>query len=414
MEAKPIYGRWQLTKGDTLARIRQRLIEISNEFLRETPFRSFIVEQGGRIHHDCDFTTLLKLHREIGINISYIVSTVVAEKPDEVVRMKIVLDKAALPKYVQYVIATRSTLKNEVLERILLQPLTQAITKSRIDYLYKFIQDTESFIKGHESTVTPPEISSFHDRIPLVLSDYFRFDRLIDIGLLLGLLDELSHKFFEGDSFHGELKTVSGDFYFDISREELIYLFRYQRHSILSLKLDIQSRKGHWISLFLSFQPLVEGPNIEVELAGIYQHVELMANMIWKILAKEENKGFVQPLIYHFSLGHKDMIFTRMVEMFENLSKIFFYRIPPLVELTSLSGETVRGISLYQFRQITRRKSSGIKWMRLYIYRIITQQELSMFINWSTLPDITVTINWGDHQLHQQVKNYMEEQLSLG
>lgn len=414
MDAQPLYGRWNLPIDASLTLIHQRLDAISEEFLRGAAFRAYVVDSLDQVYYDLQFHEIIDL-KEKEIPFEKIAWAAVADNPHEVIRIKLTFSYSLHIKEAQYVIATSSYIKNETIRKLLALPIERLLQSRKIAQVKKLIYRELQGITTiqTENSIEPPTLNSFQADIPIVLVDHFRFDLSTSIECILDFLDKVSSEFFDDQSFHAELKTIPGDFYFDISRQELIYLFHHQKHTILSLSLDIQSSKGYWLYLFLSFNPLIEGPNAKVELSGLEHILERMTEIIWKSLAIQWNQGYVQPFVESFSLQKKDRLVETIVELFSQLSHRYLYRIPPLVEMETVRGDRITGLSIYQVRRIISRKASGIKWMRLYIYRIITRQELSMQVNMLPLPEAELSINWGDAFLHRKIVTYIKKRLSI-
>ncbi len=370
----PLYGRFIFGTQVPLQVLMDRLQQITDQFLDQTPFHAYLTTKDGQTFYGLSHEELAMQYKTYEGNVrSFSTSSIATDF--RVVRVHIHFDPIRDHAKAQFVIAARDRRENQLIRAILLGEPLPNLPKT---------EGKSAKSNDKEEPLVPffPP-SSGYKKANITLSDNFYFDRQLSIYALLALLDELSDKFMDYRSFHAQLETTDGDYYFDIQREELRYMFNQRRHTLLTLFLDVTNRQGHWIDLMLSFHPLAKGPNAEIEISAPASQVDDVTDLIWNALSVEAGRVFPDEVDRTFEFDVPSFSVDQFIELFNRVSVRYVFQVPPVVEVVTKNQKAYKGLSFFQLRRIFKEHQSAIAHINLEMLQVITGRNCSLSLDFT-------------------------------
>jgi hypothetical protein len=395
MNAPPLYGRFQLGIQVPLPQLLERLKLVSARYLQGAPFHAYITDRSGQTAYGLSHEALLLRYEAAKEQIRSI-STAATGPALHVVRVHIHFDPQNQGRG-QFVVAVGNKLDNERIRALLLGHKLPIVERKRL-----FQPDPLNIPRVPRLSFTP-EGQAFQ-KATVTLNDQFYFDRNLSIYALLALLDEISDRYMDYRSFHAQLETTDGDFYFDIQREELRYLFNHRRHTLLALYLDVSKREGHWIDLMLSFHPLARGFNGEVEICAPGPIVDEINSLIWEALAVAPEQVETPLLEASFDFEGELFEVEKFVDMFEGLVARHLFRVPPVVTLVDGHDRKFTGLSFFQLVKLSKSQPGPFRSLQVEVKQVATGQSCQLGL-FAREKKGSLRLHLGDAALQELLKN---------
>lgn len=410
----PLYGRIEVGKQLSLATLLERLQRISRDYLGGASFHAYLSNDTGETFYGLSQSELFALYQQHEGSVSTI-ALFASTDTDKVVRLSIRFALGLKKAKAQFVIVGASPQENEHIKSILLD---RPLAASSLAFLSRIAPKQEAppqTLDPHpESSPQPLSLTDDYTDVSIRLVERFRFNQQIQVDHLLELLDRLSTYFFYGLSFHAELDTTDGDYYFDIQRGELKYLFNYRRHTLLTLYLDVATYDGRWIDMMLSFHPLEQGATAEMEVSAPTDAIDHITTLIWEYLAVETQGPPAQPINSPFNFEQAQFSIDQLCELFRELSSRYLHNIPPLAFFSTQNGDSYTGLTLYQLQSVAKRhEDTPYASVSIGISRVMTGQSLSLMFNFLPQASGSLSMVWGDKEMQEQIKNLIWKRLRL-
>ena len=410
----PLYGRFDFESMDLLI---LRLKEVSEHFMDRIPFSAYLVNQEGHKMYGLNYGELAENFMRNQANI-VAVSASASTLGEKVVRINVRFNNTPKAPKGQFIISTGSQGQNKAIQEILLGTWDE---KS-----YLLAKKKEEPAKEEETvTVVPPTQARpkpsltyrefTYSKPTITTTDYFYFDVNTAPDTIIMLLNRLSNTFLNGAFFHMRLETTDGDYHLAMDRYELRFMYKYRRDKMLMLYMDAATLDGQWINLRLSFHPLAPGPNGEVDITS--HHADDITEMIWKTVGKEQPESSIPVrLNERFHFEPQGFSVETLVEVFNEISRSYLHRIPPVAFLSTLHGDSYTGLSFYQLIKVFDRHAGEIDVLSVGITKIMTGQTLSLMFQFypsDEAPYGTLSMMWGDTRKHDVVRELIWEELNL-
>lgn len=394
----PLYGRFIFGTQIPLKQLIDRLDQISQSYLNNAVFHAYVTTHGGETFYGLTHEELLS-HYEAHQGEIKTISTAVTTPDIRVMRVHIHFDPQNKGRG-QFVIAIGDPFENSVIKAVLLGQKPPERTGKKISTSLDQLGAQPLVPK---LTFTPP--SNAFRKSFVTQNDHFFFSRKISIYKLLALLDELSDKYMDYRSFHGQLETTDGDYYFDIQREEMRYMFNQRRHTLMALFLYASNREGHWIDLMLSFHPLEQGTNGEVEIHAPGSIVDEINSLIWDRLAVEPSNDAMAVRLLKIPFEQKAFSMAGFSAFFSRLVHLYLFQVPPVATVHTFKKQAYTGLSFYQLEKIYKEKSDEIREVTIDVTQVVTGQNCQLILDFSDEnPFAQLNLMLGDEELHQKIQ----------
>lgn len=247
------------------------------------------------------------------------------------------------------------------------------------------------------------------------LSDYFFFDTHVAPDTIVMLLNRLSHTYLNKAWFRMQLETTDGDYHFSLDPQELRFMYQYRRDKLLMLYVDASTLDGQWVAMRLSYHPLIQGPNGEVEITS--HQADDILQMIYDHIGIQPEKRIIPPkMTERFEFDPENFSIEVISSLFEEISRNFLHRIPPVAFLSTRDGFSYTGLSTYQLEKIFPNHQGQVAILSQGITKIVTGQTLSLMFEFcphDKPPVATLSINWGDTRKHDAVWQLIRQRLDL-
>lgn len=394
----PLYGRFIFGTQIPLKQLIGRLELIRKSYLNEAPFHAYVTTQGGETFYGLTHDELLSHYEDHQGEIKTI-STAVTTPDIRVMRVHIHFDPQNKGRG-QFVIAIGDAFENKVIKAVLLgqKPPERSGKKigTNLDQL-----GTQPLVP--KLTFTPP--SNTFRKAYVTLNDHFFFSRKISIYELLALLDELSDKYMDYRSFHAQLETSDGDYYFDIQREEMRYMFNQRRHTLMALFLYASNKEGHWIDLMLSFHPLEQASNGEIEIHAPGTIVDEINSLIWDRLSSEPTNDAMAVRLLKMPFEQEAFSMPAFIAFFKRMVHLYLFQVPPVATVLNQKNQAYTGLSFYQLEKMYKERPAEVKEVTIDVTQVVTGQNCQLILDFSDgNPFAQLNLMLGDEELHQQVQ----------
>ncbi len=387
--------------------------QISATLFGHATFNTYLTTQEGAIRYGLNDEELLAACYQAGNSLKTLAAT--CSTPDgKVVRISIRFDPQFSRGRGHYLIALGGNSENQAVRAMILGEWTPharvpvhahdpAATPSRP--AHDVLPDIEEWQTGYEAFS--------HARPVFQLADTFYFDRHIAIERLLDFIEQLSVCYLGGVSFHAQLETTDGDYYFNIDSQELRYMFRHRRHVLFTLFLDAATPGGQWVDLQFSFHPLHRGPNGEIALSS-YQPDGILA-LVRESIAVGAATTHVPELQWQFSLAASAFSLEKILRLAHDASMDYLLKIPPVIFLATREGRHYTGLSLYQLERIYPLHAGRIELLSVGITRALTGQTMSLMFQLDEQGAVTgnLSMNWGETEVQTQIRRLIEKRLGI-
>jgi hypothetical protein len=410
----PLYDRFEFESMDLLV---LRLKEVSTRFMDRIPFSAYLVNQEGEKTYGLNYEELtgnFKRNQAKIVALSASVSTL----SEKVVRVNVRFNNTPKAPKGQFIISTGSNAQNKAIQNILLGAWDEvAYLKAKNEEESEPKDETIPVDSPGQARSRPvlkyPEFT--YSKPTITTTDYFYFDVNTAPDTIIMLLNRLSNTFLNKALFHMRLETTDGDYHLAMDRYELRFMYQYRRDKMLMLYMDAATLDGQWINLRLSFHPLAPGPNGEVDITS-HQAEDIM-QMIWKTIGREQPESTIpERLNERFHFRPQDFEMEQLAKVFNEISRSYLYRIPPVAFLSTLPGDSYTGLSFYQLVKVYQRHIGQIDVLSVGITKIMTGQTLSLMFQFypnDEAPYGTLSMMWGDTRKHQAVKELIWDEMNL-
>ena len=409
-----LYGRFPFPGIEALI---ARLGQISAALFGHAAFNTYLSTHEGNIRYGLNEEELRVAYDQPGNSLRTLAAT--CSTPDgKVIRISVRFDPQFMRGRGHYLIAMGGDAENRMARGMILgewiphartpAPMYVQASDPRVA-LYRperdALPDIEEWQTGYEAFS--------HARPAFHLADTFYFDRHISIEQLLDFIEQLSVRYLGGAPFHAQLKTTDGDYYFNIDSQELRYMFRKRRHVLFTLFLDATASDGQWVDLLFSFHPLRPGPNAELVLNSC--HPDGILALVRESIAVGADTTHVPEMQWLFSLDASSFSLENMLILAQEASMDYLLRIPPVVFLATREGKDYTGLSLYQLERIYSRHANRIEVLSLDITRALTGQMMRLVFQPDEQGTIRgrLSINWGEAEVHTQIRRLIEKRLLI-
>ncbi|MEM6764144.1 MAG: hypothetical protein AAF655_04435 [Bacteroidota bacterium] len=245
------------------------------------------------------------------------------------------------------------------------------------------------------------------------LHDSFYFNKNINVEEFLNILYSLSSHYLEDSFIHGEVKTSDGDYYFDIPKEELNFLFTHRRYTIIAVWLMGTNSKGMAFQLILHFHTLDDYPNAELEITAKAETVEKVLDYLHHNLSTDPENTLVKPMLLSISPDAATFSLKQVWAFLGEASRTFLHSTPVMASVKTRHGDQLKGLSLYQLKQQPTSVTEEWTELILQIARHSTGQYLILSFDLSDTPTGSLHFRWGDKNIQLAVKKLLWDKLQL-
>lgn len=245
------------------------------------------------------------------------------------------------------------------------------------------------------------------------LHDSFYFNKNISIEEFLNILYSLSSHYLEDSFIHGEVKTSDGDYYFDIPKEELNFLFTHRRHTIIAVWLMGTNSKGMAFQLILHFHTLDDYPNAELEITAKAETVEKVLDYLHHNLSTDPENTLVKPMLLPIHPNPEVFSLKEVWQFLGEVSRNFLHSTPVIATIKTRHGDQLKGLSLYQLKQQPASVTEDWSELVLQIFRQSTGQYLILKLELDKNPKGSLQMRWGDKNIQAEVKKLLWDKLQL-
>ncbi|RMG71356.1 MAG: hypothetical protein D6722_07020 [Bacteroidetes bacterium] len=404
----PHYGRFGFPG---LAALIDRLQAVASRFVDGKAFTAYLATTQGT-YYGLTLPEALDTYGPLAAGVTSF-SAAVSHPNGRVVRVHVCFHPGSLGPQGQFILAGASprvlqamaaTLRGEAPSKVLLSPTPPPQVPPQ--ELYRPPRQARS--------LTPPR-PRHYDRPTLTLSDCFFFDPETSPDQLIDLINVLSERFLHRQPFHIRLETTDGDYHLHLDRAALHFMFHQRRDKLLMLYMDAATLDGQWVNLRFSYHPLSGGPNAEVDLTSHLADdiLSLIQSRIGcapplSLLPERLHAGFTfDPAAFDLGL---------VMGVVHRLSRHHLQRIPPVAFLSTRSGASYTGLSLYQLGHLFPRHRHELAILSFGITQIGTGQTFSLmfaFAEGNTAAEGTLSVMWGDASIHEALRADLWQHLPL-
>ncbi|WNJ21492.1 hypothetical protein [Pontibacter sp. G13] len=403
----PRYGRMTFSGLDELF---DRLRLVQRTHLGQTPFSAYLATFDQQRLYGLDLSELeiaLRTHAHDFASFTASCQT----STGKMIRIHVKAPPLNRPTQGQFLISTGSNQLNKALEGILTGTKSRSSISGSIGNTLGLIGNVIPSFRQQPPAVDRP--STF--RYPTIsTTESFFFDLDIVPDSLLSLVNRLSDTFLNRSPFHIRMETTDGDYHFHLDRNGLNFLFNHRRNKILNIYLDSASLDGQWVNIRLSFHPLAQGPNGEVDITS--HHSEEICNMIEQTIGIPPHKNDLpRPLSAAFQLEAKWFDLHKLIWGIQEVAKQYLDRVPPVAFVSTTHGASHAGLSMFQLKRWEAQAGNTLDWLSIGIHQIMTGQSCSITCKVKSKDWITVMlhIHWGNAALHQAVADFLQTKMGF-
>ena len=411
----PVYGRFEFDSVHTMI---ARLQLVSDHVMNRIPFKSYLATQDGQKLYGLTYQELEAHFADFQPNI-VAVSSSVSNASGKVVRVNVRLNSSPKKPKGQFIISTGSQIQNQVVRDMLLGVWDHDTSRLSSELFGKEEEEKENPVIIPPTQARPkpsllyPEFT--YSKPTITTTDYFYFDTNTAPDTIMMLLNRLSNTFLGGAFFHMRLETTDGDYHLNMDRHELRFMYQYRRDKLLMLYMDAATLDGQWINLRLSFHPLAPGPNGEVDITS-HQADEMLQLIYDTVGGQPPPSSIPDRLNESFHFNPAEFSLETLIATFNEISRSYLHRIPPVAFLSTINGDNFTGLSFYQLEKVFPRHQGYIDVLSVGITKIMTGQTLSLMFQFQPenhAPCGTLSMMWGDVRKHDAVRTTTFTSLSL-
>ncbi|MDX2248550.1 MAG: hypothetical protein SF052_17325 [Bacteroidia bacterium] len=252
-------------------------------------------------------------------------------------------------------------------------------------------------------------------RPTLSLTDGFYFNTHTAPETLVMLLNRLSETFLNKAWFRMQLETTDGDFHLNLDPAELKFMYKYRRDTLFMLYMDAITSDGQWVNIRLSFHPLEQGPNGEAEITS-HQAEDILQMIHDHIGIPPHEKIIPAALVQRFPFDPESFSVELLTDVFEEISRNYLHRIPPVAFLSVPGGVSYTGLSFYQLGKKFSLYEGRVAILSAGITKVVTGQTLSLMFEFcphETQPVGTLNMIWGDTRKQDAVWQLIRRRMNL-
>lgn len=390
----------------------QRLHQISDAFLDQTTFNSYLSNQDGKTYYGLSTSELIELYEQQRDKLKVV--NLSASTPSG---RGVSISIRFMPKrgigVGQFVIASGSTSLNEEI-----QEMIHGVWVPRPEPEYEpipLLDLLQGIIEKKKQDPPPPPPPRPPAQV-VTLREGFYFDKRISVYRLFDLLEEISVIFLERAPFNIRLATTQGDYYVDIRKNELIDFFSKHKRRVLTLYMDAGTQEGYLVDIKLMYRPRNAPPTAEIEVSA--PEGDEIAELISEVLAVEEVPPPQKLSLFTETFRFEERRFSidAFCSVIHAISTTYLGKVEPIAVLSTRENESYAQLRLDQLQEVFSRHKSAINVISVAINQPNTPQSFNLMLqfrtNWRE-PSGVLTLMIGDEVLHREVRTFVWERLKL-
>lgn len=428
----PLYGRFNFPGIEELA---DRLKQVSAEFMGSASFSAYMTTYEGGSFYGLDYEELLATFSE-NKSIAKLLAASCSGPEGKSVSVNIRFSKNRKLVEGQYVIVSGSKFKNNQISSILRgewipetdediekQIIIEEILRDLLDHkereaaqIEKEKLEAEIALRAKQMAATRAEKKS-RVRDFQTIRDSFYLDEDISVNVIINLLDELSVRFLYRAPFNIRVVTLDGESYSDIGVKGLRRFFDMRRRVIKRVYMDAATTDGELVDILLVMDP-EQRPSVKMEITAEKNREirEKIRNAL--LFTRELDTPVTRASMLHemFRFSQDEFSVDLVIRLISAISNKYLQKEPPTAFLSTLHGETYPALNLRQLKTVYKQQSPHVSFLLFGINQSVSGRTFSLMFQFQSPghdPYGSLSMMWGDHEIHQMVRALIWEQLKL-
>lgn len=420
----PKFGRVQF---DSLENMASRIRLVEGFFGEAFFFSIYGNDDAGRIHYGLSVSNLE--------NGSPALKSLTATCSDEAGNSVTITATRKEAYTARYAITARSKVtQRELVDRLLgIWTALSAEETAKRELIGDLVRSLRQHLREHELTErmaamipiysreTEPSASASAlnlsvDKYPM-LYDTFPFDHQVAPEVIIHLLEQLKHYFFQNQDFYFRVVTKEGDPYGDIGIEGVKDHLFHHRDQIKRLYVEVHTSRHEWLMLQLDFGFHAEDHRTELEVSS-RRNKQIQAT-IRDTLEISSSPTQQEEVMIHELFGFDPTSFQidKVVKLLKTLQERYLDQEIVNGFLSTQQGETFSGVRLKKLRQLYHKYGSEVSFILLSVNQIELEYTYSLMFQFGGLglsPHGSLSMMWGSHLTHQAIRALTFSELDLG
>ncbi|MEO1806161.1 MAG: hypothetical protein AAFU33_15195, partial [Bacteroidota bacterium] len=438
----PVYGRFSLPPIEEFI---TRLQQLAETFMESAAFSSYIITYDQGSFYGLDYVELAQRFNNFTGDIRSL-STSCSGPEQQSINISVRFKQNSEIGDGQYVIVAHNPFDSRQMASMI-QGTWQPPSEEELQARQKWIEDqlkakeeaeraaaaaAEAEKKRKEAQANPPPRPSRSKErsrparsrpaqtasLPIIsVSDVFHFDDEIAVNILTNLLDHLSQEYMRGKLFSIRMITRDGELFYNVGYSGLDKFFSRRRNHILKLLIDGNNDEGEKIQMSLAFGPTARNQNAEIEIyARKAQEIKgvIREALEQPVVAYNSSQSTI---VYEmFSFDQKKFSLPRVVNLINRIEDRYLKEGQIMASMKTRSEETFSSLNLDQLSNLYREYRDRISFLLIGSTQSLKGQTFSLMFQFETAeyyPYGSLSMMWGDEQIHKQIRNEIWHSLQL-
>ena len=434
-KTKPLYGSFDFGEEFTIDVLVKRLGQISESFLNQRIFNSYLKTARGESYYGLDNEELVTMFQRHGQALGTI-STSSSTEQGKGVNINIRFQKGKETGDGQFVIVAGNESENEEIRDIILgtwvprpeppespEPTEEESPVSEPEEAPEELKEQlgellEGIAQAAENDGIPPPIIKKIAATPLpqpnleLLEEKFHFNAAIPIDKLVDLIYDLFIQYLDQATFDIRLLTYGGDYHLNLRVDKLRQTLQRLAGDVHKLFVVLNTQQGSGVELILSYNPLATEPESELRIKT--EHNKEIKKLILDELSVSGKKpvSIQSVLTGVFGFEPRDFYVEDVVFVVENIIKDFLKNANVAAFLVSKEGIPHHNLDLEGLKKAFYQYSQGISLLSIYLNRAVTGQNLNLVFEFDHGRG-NVSILVGDPSVQESLKDFIWRSLNL-
>ena len=254
------------------------------------------------------------------------------------------------------------------------------------------------------------------DKYPM-LYDTFPFDHQVAPEVIIHLLEQLKHYFFQNQDFYFRVVNKEGDPFGDIGIEGVREHLFHHRDQIKRLYVEVHSTRHEWLMLQLEFGFHAEDHRAELEVSS-RRNKQIQATLRDTLEMSAAPSPQEEVMIHElFSFDAASFQIEKVTKLVKTLQERYLDQEVVNGFFSTQKGETYSGVRLKKLKQLFQKYESEVSFILISVNQIELGYTYSLMFQFGGLgqsPHGSLSMMWGNHATHQTIRALTFSELMLG
>lgn len=270
--------------------------------------------------------------------------------------------------------------------------------------------------RATEPAIPAPVTQLSVDKYPM-LYDTFPFDHQVAPEVIIHLLEQLKHYFFQNQDFYFRVVNKEGDPFGDIGIEGVRDHLFHHRDQIKRLYVEVHTSRHEWLMLQLEFGFHAEDHRAELEVSS-RRNKQIQATVRDTLEMSAAPSPQEEVMIHElFSFDADSFQIEKVIKLVKTLQERYLDQEVVNGFFSTQKGETYSGVRLKKLKQLFQKYESEVSFILISVNQIELGYTYSLMFQFGGLgqsPHGSLSMMWGSHATHQAIRALTFSELGLG